>query len=519
MMTTAPAGLTWKKRGVGTGLRPSDLPGVRAVVLALLISTLFSASAYGQGSGAVVLRELVLDASAILSADEIQRLQAEFAGALLTDQTVEAILSRINGLYAEKGYLAQALILPQTIENGRLAVTLVEARIGRIDVEGNRTTRASYLTERLRLGEGDLVHLGLLDEAITQFNMTNDVAVRVELRPGEDFGESDLVLHVQEPANSRFVLAVDGAGRAESGQYRTSLTWRIPSLTWHRDPLSVATMQSEGVRSTSVNYSYPVSPSGARLGAQYSWSLVEFLDANYGPVGLKVQSKSGGITLSRPFEVKAGFMALGSVELQVRESKTYLSGTQLTGSEGQALVLGLSMEGAEEWGSWSFNHGVRAGVARTPNASDVWFGKYTASLQLTRATGPRSRWVLRGTWQHTNDKLLPSDEQFHVGGDSTVRGYRQGFISGDRGYVINVEYHWPVSPSIGGYVFVDHGGVVPYKGNNEPITHEEFATSVGMGLNWQLTPWMFLHLVYGAPVGPGAESLPAILQFRLQAVY
>ena len=41
-------------------------------------------------------------------------------------------------------------------------------------------------------------------------------------------------------------------------------------------------------------------------------------------------------------------------------------------------------------------------------------------------------------FQHRNGELLPSGEQFFIGGEGTVRGYPVGAYSGDQGYAASL---------------------------------------------------------------------------------
>lgn len=468
------------------------------------------------------IRQLIISPSAILTDEELYQVQDAFVGETLTPGVIGTITSQLNELYASKGYIAQAVILPQTSEDGSIEVTLVEGRVGQIRIKENQSTQDDFFIRRLSLEEGSLVHIDQLDDDVTFMNRTNDVAVRIELVPGEGFGESDLVIFVQEPANSQFVVAIDGSGRDESGQYNTSLVWKTPSLTKYRDPLSISLSHAGGTNSASLSYNYPVSRFGTRLGASYDVNAVEFRDGDYAPVGLRVESDSGSVTLSHPFLVSPNLIILSSVEWHTKQSKTYLSDSHLTGSESKAGVAAMTVESVTPHRSWTMNTGVRVGHARTPNDSEVHFTKYTAGVQYIGPAGTNARWNVRASLQYSPIDLLPSDEQFHLGGESTVRGYKKGAISGDDGFAVNAEYHWPWHKQVAGYVFADYGGVFPFKGDDEPQTKEEFLTSVGVGFNWQLGTSFQLNLHYGLPLGEPPEKSGAAsgrVQFKLQAVF
>lgn len=458
-------------------------------------------SAHAQAASPPRIQGLTFDASDVLSSDELDAVTDEFVGTELTMEQLQRLIDTLNQLYAAKGYLAQALVSPQTVDAGVIHVTLIEGRVGSIRIAESRWTRPSYFTNRLSLAAGDLLHIDRLDDDVTYLNRTSDVAIRVELVPGEAYGASDVVVYAQEPTNSRFTLAVDGSGRPDTGQFRTSIAWRTPSLLRSRDPLSISLVYAHGTQAQSLSYSHPISPKGSRLGISYNKNEVKFLDGVYAPVGLRVATESSNVTYSVPLHVSPDTIAILSVERHANESNTYLSGERLTGSESKGLLVALSIESVTPHGTWTFNEAVRGGRAQTPNDSDVAYLKYTASLQHVRPVGDSGRLLLRGALQRSIEPLLPSHEQFHLGGADTVRGFDQGVASGDHGYAATVEYHWPWYPGMMGYIFADNGAVYPHKGNDEPQTSEEYLTGIGLGVNWQMGKDTLLHVSYGQPLG------------------
>ena len=60
-----------------------------------------------------------------------------------------------------------------------------------------------------------------------------------------------------------------------------------------------------------------------------------------------------------------------------------------------------------------------------------------------------------------------------------MRGYEVGVLSGDRGYLFNLEWHRTISDSVGAYLFHDTGEV-----RTVGLPHQS-AKSVGAGLDWQ----------------------------------
>ena len=102
-------------------------------------------------------------------------------------------------------------------------------------------------------------------------------------------------------------------------------------------------------------------------------------------------------------------------------------------------------------------------------------------------SGIDASWTLKGKlrMQYSNDALIPG-EQIGIAGLTTVRGFREREVTGDKGYVVNVEGHGPkLWGGLAPFVFFDAGGrrqVVPTIG---PSPTNEFISSAGAGVRWQ----------------------------------
>jgi hemolysin activation/secretion protein len=102
-----------------------------------------------------------------------------------------------------------------------------------------------------------------------------------------------------------------------------------------------------------------------------------------------------------------------------------------------------------------------------------------ASASWVENLGPGQFGLLRGNVQDTNNVVLAPTLLFQVGGNSSVRGYDVGVLSGDTGYLMSMEFHRTLANGIGGYLFHDYGSV---RTRDLP---RESAHSVGAGLEAQ----------------------------------
>ena len=122
------------------------------------------------------------------------------------------------------------------------------------------------------------------------------------------------------------------------------------------------------------------------------------------------------------------------------------------------------------------------------------FAKYAGSLTSSFKLGDYGL-VTEWAWQLTPDHLLPSAEQFSMGGPSTLRAYEQGLFNGDNGFSGRIEVHGrtiAVSQVLGlpagwltvqPFVFAEAGAALPYRAVAPIIRREDFASDIGGALD------------------------------------
>lgn len=493
-----------------------DLAFYLSLAVAVGVASVFGLAlpvAAQQGSTAIIVEKFAMGPSEILSEDELAAVTDRYIGRPMPVDDLNIMVAEINALYETRGFVARAVLPPQTIIDGVVEVQLVEGRVNTVIVDGHKHTRESFITHRLGLYPGDLVDLNVMAESLQAFNATYDVELRAELRPGEQFGTTDYLVYVGEPKNDRFTLWTDNGGRSETGADRTNLTWTRRSLLGYRDPLSVTLFGGPGSKSASLSYSLPLGRTGTRLGVNYSYSQIDVIDGEFEDVGIQGATSQAGLDVRVPYVLAEHFPASWSLAYNATDSGTYFEGHKLTGRQVAVWQAAANVQVPGPGAQWDFGYVLRTG----PQSGT------TEAFVTHKLSATRQRQVWRGlllvsaTGQMTDSKLLPDGEKSVLGGSDSNRGYPVGWRSGDQGYSVNAEYTMPLSSRIQGSIHIDHGGVMPYKGNEEPITSWDYLTSAALTFNVQLTEIVGMRLMWGVPLDAHGGS--NTFYFRLQATF
>ena len=151
-------------------------------LLLLAIMGLGSGPCWAEEALRVFITEIIADTSEILADGEIESITQRYVGREVAIADLDEMVEEINALYRQRNFPTAKAILPaQKVEDGVVRIRLVEGRIGRVLVEGNASSKASYFTRRVRLTPGDLVRLDDITSEVVRFNRVHDDQVAVRL--------------------------------------------------------------------------------------------------------------------------------------------------------------------------------------------------------------------------------------------------------------------------------------------------------------------------------------------------
>ena len=454
----------------------------------------------GEGSSLrFVLQGVTADPSAVLTDEDIRAAAEPYVGREISLDDLYALVADLNALYNGRGYLTcRAYLAPQTIRGGVVHISLVEGKTGTVSVEGNRSTRESYIRRRLSLEEGAVANLNAVNRDLLRFNATNDAQLRIVMRAGTEPGTTDYLIAAYEPQKELFGLFADNAGSRNSGLYRGGLFWQGRSLTGRRDSLMMTTVFSEGTKSFGAAYTTPISSTGAKLGLTYSANSVHIVDGpssrwTCGATPPRTASPSRGPSSPpRPSSPRSASNTAGSTPGRTSWASSGWT-TPWTGSPSSSTRSTTALTSL-----FYQRHAYRFGDFDTLAEDDSQsFGKYTLNTLYQKAYGAGQMLTARVDGQLSSTSYLPSAEQFYIGGVYSVRGYTESLLSGESGVLGSVEYAVPVTPSkrTSVFVFLDGGTVW-----GDSAYGDRTLAGAGFGVKSNVTDHIYFNVSMGFPL-------------------
>lgn len=430
----------------------------------------------------------LLDPTAVASAVD------RFTGKRKDFADVQRALESLQQLYQDLGYSTVQVLLPeQDLENGVVSLRVIEPRLGKVVVEGNKFFDETNIRRSIpALKEGSTPNVSAVSRNSRLANENAAKRTAVLLRAGENESEIDATIRVRDDKFWRASISLDNTGSPSTGMWRlgagyqhSNLFNRDHTLTiqYQLDPEPID--QFDDLKILGLGYRIPFYGLNASLDVLAGYSSVgsasgqvisgvPFNISGSGTIfGVRWNYQLPRIPGWTDFEHRLSFgfdykafanSGLGPIQNGVVQpvlpdvtvhpiSVTY-SGSR-TMDAAQFGFYGTVLHNFYPHGNDAtadrFNGpagvGIRPGVGRPTYT--VWRAGMNYAQAFTNDVQLRA--VAAGQW--TRDALIPG-EQFGLGGWESVRGMREREASNDRGLRASLEVY---SPNLGTAMSIPNG--------------------------------------------------------------
>lgn len=427
-----------------------------------------------------------------LSATEVEAAIYPFSGPDRSSQDVEAARKAVQDAYAAKGYEAVVVELPtqpnETFSRGIIQIAVSEAPLGQVLVSGTKFHSSGSARAAVpSLVPGQPIDLKALQQDIAAANRFPDRTISPTFKPGKEPGTVDVELKVQDEFPLHTTIELNNDNSPSTTPLRLTGSIRYTNLWGAGHTISgtyiVAPERKKDSEVYSGSYLAPIGSS--------PWSLLVF--------GYKSNSDiaalGGTNVLGNGYQVGARaiyrlpsdgtYQSLSfGADFKDFKQDIFVGGL----SAGSApiryvpLVVDYSLSGATDASSYGIGLGATVGlrvIKRTTcleqptgpcqpvdqfrnrevdsnenfvhlnlsaNYSRVFAGDFVAAYTLAA--------------QYADSHLI-TNEQFSLGGLSSVRGYYQSEAVGDQGFAQALELRSPSAATLLGS-FVDEARVFAF---------------------------------------------------------
>jgi hemolysin activation/secretion protein len=462
------------------------------------------------------IRRYVFEGATLLPVQQLEEATRPFTGLARNFGDVQRALEVVERAYTQAGYSAVQVILPeQELERGEVRFQIVEAKLGRVIVEGNKFfDEANIRASVPSLVAGQSPNINAIARNLRVANESPAKQTNVLLRSGQQEATVDAVMRVVDENTDRFSVTLDNSGTKETGSMRLGLGYQNANA-WNRDHvLTVQYVTAPYADSDPQKFGWPsgdvvIAGAGYRI-PFYEWGDSLDFSAGYSNVnsgqvsGFSITGAGylGGLRYTRNFDRigdyehrmqfaadyryydNRGVRAADSADQLIRDYSVHPLTLQYVGLlRGQdsetsfSLAFSQNFPGGNDGTAEAWCDPIpgqpnlfpvridEEGNCATPRYN-LWRGSFNRNQALPGDW--QARFAMNGQYTHY---MLASGEMFGIGGADSVRGFLERQVVGDRGYRGTLEVY---TPDFGGQTgiagarmralaFVDWGGVFVIK--------------------------------------------------------
>jgi len=463
-----------------------------------------------------------------------KEIRKSYVGKPISAQSMNSLVRDITRYYRRHKRPVVDVILPeQEITNGVLQIIVVEGRVGKVRVEGNRWFSGERLAQQVRLRPDEPIDAGRVQEDLDWLNANPFREVSAAYVAGKDYGATDVVLTVNDRLPVRVYAGYENSGNEVTGRDRwlTGFDWgNAFGIDQQLSYELAGSNDFEGLREHTLIYTVPL-PWRNTLSV-----LGSYTDSTAESPIAGEPFHAGGRNWQTSFRYTAPLPPIGNLtfdlflgaDFKQMNNDLPFGGTHIYRSDVDVaqIVGGCEARQRDAWGSSSFTgafHYSPGGVtadnsdaafqqARAFSEADYIYGRVNFERINTLPAGC-SLWLrAEAQW---SDRNLQASEQLGLGGYDTVRGYDEFEVRGDSGYLLSAELRSPAvsllhfglagrnardssrtNDQLQALAFVDYGSAGihdPLPG--EPRSFELFGA--GPGLRYAITPYFSVRFDYG----------------------
>jgi hemolysin activation/secretion protein len=454
-----------------------------------------------------VLRYQVVG-STVFSAEELARITQPFIGEVTFDR-LQAAKNAIEKMYLDRQYLTSGAYIPTgqtlSIDGAVVRIQIVEGKLEDIKVTGTQRLKPDYIRSRLALATRRPLNNDRLIEGLRLLQQDPLIgSIAAELSSGIQPGTNLLEIKVTENKTFNSEIATNNHRPPSIGSWQRRAQLSEANVTGWGDTLILAYSNTDGSNGIDTSYTVPLSPSQTTLSVNLGGTNSRIIEEPYRSLDITTNSRYAEVSVRQPLLRRAQQDSTQEFALSLTgsrlESSSALGNTPYPLSPGadnngrigvSALRFGQEYVYRDSKSVLALRSQVNVGINAlnatiNPNAPDSRFVSWQGQGRWLKQLAPHTDLIVQGRVQLA-DRSLVALEQFAVGGQTTVRGYRQDALLADNGAFASVELQLPIGKSQASVFqvapFIDAGTV--WNNTNRANFGGNTLLSTGVGLQWR----------------------------------
>ena len=452
-----------------------------------------------------LLKEVKIEGNTAESTEALMGLITVKQGELLNSRTLQENVQAIQEKYRADGYILAKITDLNIAQDGTLTIKISEGNLEGYKVKGNKKTKDRVILREMRQKPGEPFNANMARRSMQRvYNLGYFEDVNVKMNPGIEPNAVIMEIDVKEKRTGSFGI---GAGYSSQDGMVGMISISDTNFRGVGDTISISYEMSgddTDARGYTFMYRRPWLDKKETAGTLRLYNRTyeyDDYDANGNHKESFMRKYAGGeFTLSRPMsEYSTNFITLRNRKDEyVKHTETGnagdRSGDMVWRKKNFGTTRSITLEHVTDTRDnvYEPTMGARASISAefAGFGGDFSFRKYTISDTHYFKVGHAQVFAVRGQYGIGSGSISEYN-QYRVGGQDTIRGYREDQFRGDRMALASIEYRFPIVSKVTGALFTDFGGA--WDSGFKP-SNMHGSVGIGLGLNTPIGP---LRLDYG----------------------
>ena len=486
--------------------------------------------------GTIVVKQFQFVGNTVFSQEELNQAIAEFTGKPISFAQLIQAANQITQFYLQQGYITSGAYLPaQNLQSDTVQIQVLEGSLADIEVNVVKgRLKPNYIRSRIERTISTPLNIDRLTEALQLLQVNPLIAsLDAELSAGIQPGTNSLSVSVVGADTFNIKAKLNNNRNPSIGSFERTVEISEANLLGIGDKITFTYNNTDGSNQYKGDYTLPINARNSTLAFNFDIANNEIIESPFDELDIKVDSRKFDFSWRQPILQKAtaeiGQELALEFTLSRRESDNSILGVNFPispGADENGETRTSVLRFGQEWlqrnrtqvfsARSQFNVGIDAFNATIiddePNSQFFFWRGQLLYLNIfgspNQASTVNPSILLRSDLQLSADALIPV-EQFSLGGNATVRGYRQDALLTDNGFLMSAEMRLPIAtvPSVKGILqltpFIDLG-----VGWNTDKESTDFNTLIGTGLGllWEMEDRLTTRIDWGIPLVNNDEN-------------
>ena len=464
------------------------------------------------------------------NAKSFQKKMKKYLGRPIDSEMMEEIRKEVVLFYRGQRISLIDSFIPagQDVTNGRLYVLVLRGKLGEVRVEGGSVALQTKILKCIRSKQGDVIDSGKMQDDLEWLNKDPFRSIDLIYQRGEKLSATDAIFHVQEKTPFSVYAGYEYSGYQIAGYSRWTAGFNWGHLWWQDHELNAqfrSASEMDQLWSIAANYIAPLPwRDTLEVFGNFVYTHPD-VEKNF-PNALPPDSESHGKSWQTSLRYTFALPRIGNMTHELvfgydfKRTNNFLIyalipvyrqdidvSQFLLRYQGKATdCLGFTSFGCSVFfspgGMSAFDHNVYYEIERPGARCTYIYGIINGDRKFYL---PKDcSFVMSLLVQLSETQLMPS-EQLLLGGQFTIRGYKENAIIGDRGFLLKNEFQtcsWhlitkkKVKDDLHFLAFLDMG-FTGSADKNVNKTNNAFLVSVGPGVRYMIQDHVNIRMDYG----------------------